>query len=1160
MMQTYRDLIEKLDAFIRKYYANQLLKGVLLFGSLGMGIYLVLVLGEYFLYLPAVVKLPLVILFLLLAIYALGKFILVPLMQMQRLGKRINYEQAAAIIGQHFQDVDDKIINVLQLQGQTHIGALDTSLLEASIQQKSNQLISLPFVNAINVQSSKKLIPWFIGIGIILLLGALILPQVFQTATNRWLQPTTNFTPPAPFQFSLQSGSQQATLWQPHDIVVQLAGDKLPEEVSIIIDGERIFMTSIGDFKFKYTITKVNKAHEFYFEAVGYSSDKYKLAVNFLPIIDAIKVHLNYPKHIKKDNETLQVFSDLQVPEGTLVQWEIQTQHTGQVQVILDSIQVLEVSNDKGLYRWEKQIVSPVSFMVLLAGTSHQQVDTFRYVIEVIKDQAPTLDIQVQRDTVIGDQIVFSGIAADDYGLQRLSFVCEILNEQGKVIQTKSTGLNIDAPLASKIQHYIDTRTIERPVGSNLKMYIQACDNDIINGGKCVTSAPVYLKNESKQNQHTEHEEISENAAKLQESLNSSKSQQQSMQKDLEQLKSKMLESKTMDWQQQQELERIAEEQQQMKEMLEAVRKRMEEQQRKTEQLELSPSLQEKQEEVKKQLNQMIDKELQDQLKKLEELRQQKNPQQAFEQMQQMEQQNKLFQMNMERVQALIQQLELQLAMELMAEQLDQFTAAQEKILEQTEQGKLGDAAAKEQNQLQQKFDQAMNKAVQDLKAKEEEAKDKDGTSNDLDQAADQVSKDMQGSEDQLKSGQQKGAQQKQQQAIQKMKQMAQKLKEQAGGMDMEQIDIDIKATRQLLTNLIRFSFDQEQLILKVKNTPTHSPLYVELAKEQGRLAANAKMMKDSLFSLSKRVFQIASNVNKETTELEFNIKQALSSLQDRQTSSALVRQQYAMTNANNLALILNELLENLMQDAAQMSGSEGAGKKGQGQPSSGKGNQKGEGKGKGQGQGQGAGDQLSDIITKQQKLGQGMQQGSGQQGKQDGQGQGQGQKGQNGQGTQGQGSGGGSGSGQEYGEYGDAKELARMAREQAQLRQQINQLNTLLNSKGIKGLGKEMTELQKLMDKNETDLVNRRLSKALLLRQQEIMTKLLETEKAVREQEQDDKRQGNTAKDVARPMPPELKKFLQDRDVLLEQYKTQSPEWKPFYKKLNENYLQKVK
>ncbi len=57
-------------------------------------------------------------------------------------------------------------------------------------------------------------------------------------------------------------------------------------------------------------------------------------------------------------------------------------------------------------------------------------------------------------------------------------------------------------------------------------------------------------------------------------------------------------------------------------------------------------------------------------------------------------------------------------------------------------------------------------------------------------------------------------------------------MRQKASGMDAEQIEIDIKATRQILTNLIRFSFDQEQLLGKVKQNVLASPNYVANTRE----------------------------------------------------------------------------------------------------------------------------------------------------------------------------------------------------------------------------------------------------------------------------------------------------------------------------------------
>ena len=117
-------------------------------------------------------------------------------------------------------------------------------------------------------------------------------------------------------------------------------------------------------------------------------------------------------------------------------------------------------------------------------------------------------------------------------------------------------------------------------------------------------------------------------------------------------------------------------------------------------------------------------------------------------------------------------------------------------------------------------------------------------------------------------------------------------------------------------------------------------------------------------------------------------------------------------------------------------------------------------------------------------------------------------------------------------GENGNAEQLARLAEQQATIRRQIQELSSLLNSKGL-GNSKELREIEQKMDKNETDIVNRRMTPELLMRQKEIETRMLEVEKSLREQEQDDKRSSNTAKEISRPVPPALQKYITDQRAI---------------------------
>src|SRR5690606_12327072 len=118
------------------------------------------------------------------------------------------------------------------------------------------------------------------------------------------------------------------------------------------------------------------------------------------------------------------------------------------------------------------------------------------------------------------------------------------------------------------------------------------------------------------------------------------------------------------------------------------VKKRFEEQMQQTLQKQFSEDLKEKQQALKEQMENLIDKELAEQMKKLEELMQRLNKDQAFRTMQQVEQENRLFNRDMQRIQELMKQLEMQMRLEDAANKADQIAADQNKLKDQTEKSK----------------------------------------------------------------------------------------------------------------------------------------------------------------------------------------------------------------------------------------------------------------------------------------------------------------------------------------------------------------------------------------------------------------------------------------------------------------------------------------
>jgi hypothetical protein len=147
-------------------------------------------------------------------------------------------------------------------------------------------------------------------------------------------------------------------------------------------------------------------------------------------------------------------------------------------------------------------------------------------------------------------------------------------------------------------------------------------------------------------------------------------------------------------------------------------------------------------------------------------------------------------------------------------------------------------------------------------------------------------------------------------------------------------------------------------------------------------------------------------------------------------------------------------------------------------------------------------------------------------------------------------------GKSQPGGTKGMSKELAKMAAEQAAIRKAIEQMGQELNKDGS-GAGNELNKLAKEMEEVEKDIVNKNINPETLRRQQDIMVRLLESERAEREREQDEKRESREAKDFSLSNPREFFEYNQRKEREIELLKTVPPTLKPYYKnKVNEYFI----
>ena len=134
-------------------------------------------------------------------------------------------------------------------------------------------------------------------------------------------------------------------------------------------------------------------------------------------------------------------------------------------------------------------------------------------------------------------------------------------------------------------------------------------------------------------------------------------------------------------------------------------------------------------------------------------------------------------------------------------------------------------------------------------------------------------------------------------------------------------------------------------------------------------------------------------------------------------------------------------------------------------------------------------------------------------------------------------------------------KEIAKMAAEQTAIRQKLEQLRNEMNKEG-QGLGNKLNPLIKELEQQEKDLINRNINKDMINRQRDIMTRLLESEKAIMERGFEEKRESKSGKDENYGNKIRFDEYNKQKLKQIELLKSADPIYKKYYKDKANQYF----
>jgi hypothetical protein len=1125
----------KLEQFIRKYYTNQLLRGLIYSGGLLVSFFLTVLIIDYFGQFQANGRTILFYTFLLVGLTIVGFNIILPLLKLNKIGKSMTHEQAAQIVGQHFSDVKDKILNTLQLHNaNVTVSQNQLELITASVNQRINQLKPIPFASAIDFSENKKYLK-FLVIPILIFIGIYIVKSdIITNGTNRFM----NYGNVAldeqnvPFKIQVDNDSLEVLEQEDFELLVSVEEIKyIPEQLYIVIDGKSHKLKKVNNKSFSYTFRNVQKNQNFYITAQDVNSPKYDLKTIPKPSLLGFDLLLDYPNYTGLKSESFKNIGDVVVPEGTKLKWVFNTKNTKNITFKLSDSTYQLKPLSANIFEIENQFFENANYSIATQNEFTIGKDSISYYINISKDKYPSINVSEAQDSSNALIHYYNGSISDDYGFTKLNFYYQIITPEGKVRISNSQALPLTKNFnKDQFFHFFDLSTLNLEPGETVSYHFQVWDNDGINGAKSTKSNSKTYKAPSLQELMDKTDQANKD---IKDDLQKSIDEAEALKKELAEIKKSLLQKDKPDWQDKNKLENFLDKQKELEQNMEQLQKLNEKTQKENNQFnQQSEEILKKQELLNKLFDELMTEEMKKLYEELQKLMEQMNKDKLLKKIDEIEMSQEEINKELDRALEQFKQLEYEQKLEDITKQLDDLADKQKKLSEETKnKEKSNFDLNKEQEKIDKDFKKLQDE-LDELKELNESLEEKNPMA-DTEEKEQEINEEMKESKEQLGDNKNKKASEAQKNAADKMKEMSQQMKDMQAQNEEESAEEDMDALRQLLENLINFSLDQESVMEQFYGLNIRDPKYVKLGQDQRKLKDDAKMLEDTLFALSKRILQLSPFINKEVSAMNKNIEESLKYITERQTAMTMAKQQYVMTSVNNLALLFDEALQQMQQQAMNS------------KPGSGKCNKPG-------GSGAPGGKPMSMEQMKKQmqeqleKMQKAMQKGEKPGGEEDGK-EGEGGKKPGGQMPGGEG---GAGQGQQM-----SKELAQMAAQQAALRKQIQELSQELNKDGS-GAGNGLKEIAKDIEKVEEDIVNGKLSQNTINRQKEIMTRLLEHEKAQREQEYDEKRKSNEAISQEFSNPTEYLKYKEKKAKELELLKTIPPSLKPYYKnKVNEYF-----
>ena len=489
MMQSNYSVIEtKLDDFIRKFYSNRIVVGLLLLVSVAAVSLFSVFMIESFAFMSPLVKTILFyfLMFVFLAIFVF--FIALPLAKLCKIIPYISYEEAAGIISGYFSDNNDMLLNVIQLnRGESN------DFLVAAINQKIDKISPWNFTNAINFRKTLKFLCVSGGILLLILLASYLFKSKVSSGASRFFNYSVYYQPDNPYTVHILNDSMRCASGDDFTLLVEVDGPSSPQDVFVRNSVLNVRMNVDSANHYSYTFRNVTDKIDFHVGYLGFQSDDYTVSVLQKPQILGVTVSVTPPAYTQIKSDEFENTGDFTVPYGSQITWNFDVDHCQGFDFYADTARVETKIDDNNVVA-KKTALKSFDYRYKAVGESGFASQSDMFHVNIVPDYYPQIQVVSAVDTSAANAVFFSGHIADDYGFHSLTFkYYDSKNPQS----VKSQAIEFAQNISQDFYFYFDFNNMPKSVS----YYFEVRDNDAVSGYKASkTPLSVYttITNEEK--------------------------------------------------------------------------------------------------------------------------------------------------------------------------------------------------------------------------------------------------------------------------------------------------------------------------------------------------------------------------------------------------------------------------------------------------------------------------------------------------------------------------------------------------------------------------------------------------------------------------------------------------------------------------------------